>query len=329
MSRTIKFAKAGGPEVLEFIEAAVPAPGPTEVRIKVKAIGLNRAESMWRLDDYIEPVQFPAGLGYEAAGIVDAVGADVTGFAVGDKVSTIPSFSMNQYFTYGEVIVAPEYAVVKHPERLSFTEAASIWMMFVTAYGALIEDAKVTHGDFVLVPAASSSVGLAAIQITNYAGATSIALTRTSEKKQQLLDAGAAHVIATEEVDLVQEVMRITDGKGARVAFDPVGGPTFAKLIAALSFQGIIYLYGALSEGVTALPVLEMIGKMPTIKAHNIWLTSGDETRRKAAVAYVLKGLESGALKPVIDSTFAFDDMVAAHRYLETNGQFGKIVVTV
>jgi NADPH:quinone reductase-like Zn-dependent oxidoreductase len=329
MSRTIKFAKAGGPEVLEFIDAEVAAPGPAEVRIKVKAIGLNRAESMWRLDDYIEPVQFPAGLGYEAAGVVDAVGAQVTGVKVGDEVSTIPSFSMNQYFTYGEVIIAPEYAVVKHPKNLSFTEAAAIWMMFVTAYGALIEDAKVGTGDFVLIPAASSSVGLAAIQITNYAGATSIALTRTSEKKQALLDAGAAHVIATEEVDLVQEVLRITDGKGARVAFDPVGGPTFAKLISALSFQGIIYLYGALSEGVTAIPVLEMIAKMPTIKAHNIWLTSGDETRRKAAVAYVLKGLESGALKPVIDSTFTFDDMVAAHRYLETNGQFGKIVVTV
>src|SRR5471030_548218 len=103
-------------------------------------------------------------------------------------------------------------------------------MMFVTAYGALIEDAKVTHGDFVIIPAASSSVGLAAIQITNYAGATSIALTRTSEKKKQLLEAGAAHVIATDEVDLVQEVMRITDGKGARVAFDPVGGPNFPKL---------------------------------------------------------------------------------------------------
>ena len=329
MSRTIKFAKAGGPEVLEFIETQVPAPGPHEVRIKVKAIGINRAESMWRLDDYIEPVKFPAGLGYEAAGIVDAVGADVTGIAVGDEVNTIPSFSMNQYFTYGEVIIAPDYAVVKHPKSLSFAEAASIWMMFVTAYGALIEDAKVTHGDFVIIPAASSSVGLAAIQITNYAGATSIALTRTSEKKKQLLEAGAAHVIATDEVDLVQEVMRITDAKGARVAFDPVGGPNFPKLISALAFQGIVYIYGALSEGVTPLPVLEMIGKMPTIKAHNIWLTSGDETRRKAAVEYVLKGLEVGALKPVIDRTFKFDDMVEVHRYLENNGQFGKIVVTV
>src|SRR5258708_29252366 len=123
MSRTIKFAKAGGPEVLEFVEVQVPAPGQNEVRIKVKAIGVNRAESMWRNDKYIEPVKFPAGLGYEAAGIVNAVGKDVTDFAVGDAVSTIPAFSLNQYVTYGEVILAPDYAVVKHPASLSFVEA--------------------------------------------------------------------------------------------------------------------------------------------------------------------------------------------------------------
>jgi NADPH:quinone reductase-like Zn-dependent oxidoreductase len=329
MSRTIRFAKAGGPEVLEFIETEIAQPGPSEVRIKVKAIGINRAEAMWRSDQYIEPVKFPAGLGYEAAGIVDAVGSDVTGFAPGDEVNVIPSFSMNQYGTYGEVVIVPEHAVVKHPASLSFAEAASVWMMFVTAYGALIEDAKVTKGDFVIVPAASSSVGLAAIQLANSAGATSIALTRGAAKRQQLLDAGAAHVVVTDETDLVDEVMRITGGQGARVVFDPVGGPNFARLISTLSFQGIAYIYGALSEEVTPLPVLDMIAKMITIKAHNIWLTSGDETRRKAAVEYVLKGFESGALKPVIDRTFTFDEMVEVHRYLETNGQFGKIVVTV
>lgn len=329
MSRTIKFARAGGPEVLEFVEGAVPAPGPGEVRIKVKAIGINRAEAMWRADAYIEPVKFPAGLGYEAAGIVDAVGSDVAGIAAGDAVNVIPSFSMNQYFTYGETIIVPGYAVVRHPASLSFAEAASVWMMFVTAYGALIEDAKVTHGDFVVVPAASSSVGLAAIQIANYAGATSIAVTRHAGKKQALLDAGAAHVVVTDETDLVEEIMRITNGQGARVAFDPVGGPNFAKLISALSFKGIAFIYGALDERETTLPVLEMIAKVITVKAHNIWLTSGDETRRKAAVEFVLGGLESGALKPVIDRTFGFDEIVDVHRYLETNGQFGKIVVTV
>jgi NADPH:quinone reductase-like Zn-dependent oxidoreductase len=329
MSRTIKFAKAGGPEVLEFIEMEVPAPGPHEVRIKVKAIGINRAESMWRKDKYVEPVKFPAGLGYEAAGVVDAVGKDVTGFAAGDTVSTIPVFSLNKYSTYGEIILVPDHAVVKHPESLSFAEAASVWMMFITAYGALIFDAQVKAGDHVILPAASSSIGLAAIQLANYAGATPIALTRTSDKKKRLLDAGAEHVIATQEQDLVAEVMRITNGNGARVAFDPVGGPDFPKLIRALANQGIAYIYGALSEGDTPIPVLEMIPKMPTVKGYSVRLVLGDAARRKVAVEYVTRGLASGALKPVIDRTFKFDDMVEVHRYLESSGQFGKIVVTL
>jgi NADPH:quinone reductase-like Zn-dependent oxidoreductase len=329
MSRLIKFAKAGGPEVLEFIETQVPAPGPREVRIKVKAIGLNRAESMWRKDKYVEPVKYPASLGYEAAGVVDAVGKDVTGVTVGDVVSTIPAFSLNQYSTYGEVINVPDFAVVKHPKSLSFTEAASIWMMFITAYGALIVDAKVTKGDFVIIPAASSSVGLAAIQLANYAGATPIALTRTAAKRKRLLEAGAAHVIATEEAEIVREVMRITDGKGARVAFDPVGGTDFPKLISALAYEGIVYIYGDLTEGDTPLPVLDMIAKMPSVKGYSLRSITGEETRRNLAVQYILSGLQTGALKPVIDRTFRFDEMVEAHRYMENNGQFGKIVVTV
>jgi NADPH:quinone reductase-like Zn-dependent oxidoreductase len=329
MARTIKFSNAGGPEVLEFVQTRVPAPGPHEVRIKVKAIGINRAESMWRNDKYLESPIFPAGLGYEAAGIVDAVGKNVTGFAAGDTVSTIPAFSLNQYSTYGEIILAPDHAVVKHPESLSFVEAASVWMMFLTAYGALILDAQVKAGDFVIIPAASSSVGLAAIQIANYAGATPIALTRTSEKKPRLHQAGASHIVVTQEQDMLAEVMRITDGNGARVAFDPVGGPDFPRLVAALTFQGIAYTYGALSEDDTPIPVLAMIRGMPTIKGYSIRLVVGDTERRKIAVEYVTKGLAGGALKPVIDRTFKFDDMVEVHRYLESSGQFGKIVVTV
>jgi NADPH:quinone reductase-like Zn-dependent oxidoreductase len=329
MPRTIKFAQAGGPEVLEFVETQVPAPGPHEVRIEVKAIGINRADSMWRNDKYVESPIFPAGLGYDAAGIVNAVGKDVTGFAVGDAVSTIPAFSLNKYSTYGEIILAPDHAVVKHPAALSFVEAASVWMMFLTAYGALVFDAQVKAGDFVIIPAASSSVGLAAIQIANYAGATPIALTRTSDKKKRLQEAGAAHVVATQEQDIAAEVMRITNGHGARVAFDPVGGADFHKLVAALTNQGIAYIYGALSEDDTPIPVLEMIRKMTVVKGYSIRLVTGDADRRKVAVEYVTKGLASGTLKPMIDRTFKFDDMVEVHRYLENSGQFGKIVVTL
>jgi NADPH:quinone reductase-like Zn-dependent oxidoreductase len=285
---------------------------------------------MWRKDKYVEPVIFPAGLGYEAAGFVDALGTDVAGIAVGDVVSTIPFFSMKKYPIYGEIVIVPDHVVVKHPKSLSFVEAASIWMMFISAYGALVVGAKVTKGDFVIIPAASSSVGLAAVQIANYAGATSIALTRTSEKKKRLLEVGAAHVIATEEQDMVAEVTRITDGKGARVAFDPVGGRNFSKLISALAFEGVVYIYGTLDEeAATTIPVLEMIAKMPTVKGYSLRSISGTEASRRASVDYVLKGLETGALKPIIDRMFKFDDMVEAHRYLESGGQFGKIVVTV
>jgi NADPH:quinone reductase-like Zn-dependent oxidoreductase len=329
MSRMIKFVRPGGPDVLEFVEVEAPAPGPREVRIKVKAIGINRADSMWRNDKYVESPIFPAGLGYDAAGVVDAIGEDVADFMVGDVVSTIPAFSLNKYSAYGEVILAPDHAVVKHPESLSFVEAASVWMMFLTAYGALVFDAQVRAGDFVIIPAASSSVGLAAIQIVNYAGATPIALTRTSEKKQRLHEAGAQHVIATQEQDMLAEVMRITGGNGARVAFEPVGGPDFPKLIAALTFQGIAYIYGALSEDDTTIPVLEMTRKMTVVKGYSVRLVTGDAERRKAAVEYVTKGLASGALKPIIDRTFKFDEMVEVHRYLENSGQFGKIVVTL
>lgn len=127
----------------------------------------------------------------------------------------------------------------------------------------------------------------------------------------------------------MQEIARITDGKGARVVFDPIGGPDFPKLLAALAFRGTAYLYGALADGVTPLPVLNMIAKMPVIKGHNIWITSGDPDRLAAAVAYIRRGFAEGRLEAVIDRVFSFDDIVAAHHYLETNGQFGKIVVTL
>jgi NADPH:quinone reductase-like Zn-dependent oxidoreductase len=262
-------------------------------------------------------------------GTVDSVGKDVTTIAVGDEVNTIPSFSMNQYGMYGEVVLAPIHAVVKHPQGLSAVEAASIWMMFVTAYGALIEDAKITSQDAVVIPGASSSVGLAAIQIANSVGAKSIALTRTSTKRERLTDAGAKYVIATEEEDLVKAINEITGGQGARVVFDPVGGPTLPKLIKAMSFQSILYLYGALSDQVTPVPPLNMIAKVLTIKGHNIWVTSGNPERQKVAVDFVINGLQKGTLKPIIDRVFPFEEIVDAHRYLEASGQFGKIVVTI
>src|SRR4051812_47293382 len=194
MARVVRFHQTGGPEVLQIEQVDVPPPGKGEVQIAVKALGLNRAESMFRRGLYLESPRFPARLGYEAAGTVAAVGPGVEGFQVGEAVSTIPSFSLNTYGLYGELANAPAHAVTHHPASLSWEEAAAVWMQYLTAYGALIDIAGLRSGETILIPAASSSVGLAAIQIARSVGAIPVALTRGASKRDDLAKAGAAHV---------------------------------------------------------------------------------------------------------------------------------------
>src|SRR5262245_27225232 len=307
----------------------VPPPGKGEVQIRIKALGLNRAESMFRRGQYLEAPRLPARLGYEAAGTIAAVGPGVQGFKVGDAVSTIPAFSLNAYGVYGDITNAPAHAVTHHPASLSWAEAAAVWMQYLTAYGALIDIARLTRGDSVVIPAASSSVGLAAIQIANKVGATPIALTRGSAKRQALIDAGAPHVIATDEQDLVKEILGLTGGKGARVVFDPVGGPTFAKLAKATARLGILFLYGALSPEPTPLPLFDVLGKWITIRGYVLMEVTSDPARLERGKRFVNEGLSEGSLKPVVARTFPLEEIVEAHRYLESNQQIGKIVVTV
>ena len=329
MARVVRFHQVGGPEVLRVEEVDVPPPGKGEVQISIKALGLNRAESMFRQGQYLEEPRLPARLGYEAAGTVAAVGPGVQGFKVGDVVSTIPSFSLNDYGLYGDLANAPAHAVTHHPTSLSWAEAASIWMQYITAYGALIDIGKLTKGDTILIPAASSSVGLAAIQIANRVRAVPVALTRGASKRQALLDAGAAHVVATDEQDLVNEVLAITRGKGARIVFDPVGGPTFAKLAQATARLGILFLYGALSPEPTPLPLFDVLGKWATIRGYVMMEITSDPARLERAKKFVNDGLADGSFKPLVAKSFPLDQIVEAHRYLESNQQIGKVVVTV
>jgi NADPH:quinone reductase-like Zn-dependent oxidoreductase len=329
MARIVRFHEFGGPEVLKIENIDVRPPGKGEVRIAVKALGLNRAEAMFRSGRYLEPAKLPARLGYEAAGIIESVGEGVMGLKVGDAVSTIPAFSMNEYGVYGDLALAPAAAVAKHPASLSWIDAAAIWMQYATAYGAIIEIAKLAAGDTILIPAASSSVGIAAIQLANSVEATPVALTRRSNKRGALLEFGAKHVIATEEQDLVAEVMKLTGGEGARVVFDPVGGPTIEKLVAAMAQYGILFEYGALSTEPTPLPLLDVLGKMLTIRGYMLLEFTTDPAKLEKLKKYIVDGLSSGKLRPIVAKTFTFDQIVEAHRYLESNQQIGKIVVTV
>ncbi|MGY4398251.1 NADPH:quinone reductase-like Zn-dependent oxidoreductase [Sphingomonas sp. UYAg733] len=329
MARVVRFHELGGPDVLRIEQVDVPPPGPGEVQIRVKALGLNRAEAMLRTGNYVETAPLPSGLGLEAAGIVVAIGEGVDGFAPGDAVSVVPPLSMVRWPAYGEVATFPAHLVVKHPSSLSWEAAAAVWMQYVTAYGALIEIARLCRDDFVVITAASSSVGLAAIQIANMVGATPIAVTRTSVKKQALIEAGAAHVVALAEEDLGERLTEIAGVDGVRVVFDPVGGPAFEPLTAAMSRGGILIEYGALSAEPTPFPLFAVLTKSLTLRGYLIHEIVGDPVRLEAAKTFVLDGLASGALKPVIARTFPFEQIVEAHRFLESNEQFGKIVVTV
>jgi NADPH:quinone reductase-like Zn-dependent oxidoreductase len=331
MPKVVRFHEVGGPEVLKIEDVAVPEPGKGEVRLKVEAIGLNRAESMFYHGQYVYQPKLPAGLGYEAAGVVEAVGQDVDKSWIGKRVSVVPAFSLNEYSMVGEEVLAPVPALGEYPAKLSAAEGAAIWMQYLTAYGALVDIAHVKAGDFVLIPAASSSVGIAAIEITKAEGGIPIATTRKSGKKAELTALGAAHVIATEEEDLVARVNEITAGEGARVIFDPVAGPFVEKLADAAQPGGIIVEYGALSMQPTPLPLFAVLMKGLWIRGYTLleFTSSPDTKRLEAAKKYIYERLTDGRFQPKIAKTFSFAETVEAYRFLESNAQVGKIVITV
>jgi len=329
MPKTVHFHELGGPEVLKIEEEPQKQPGKGEVRIKVKAVGLNRAELLFFAGRYLERPKLPAGVGYEAAGVVEAVGPDVDKSWVGKQVATIPAFSMNKYAMLGEQVIAPAAALGEYPPKLSPVEGAAVWMQYLTAYGALISIAHLAKGDFVVIPAASSSVGIAAIEIARGESAISIAMTRKSSKKQELLSLGANHVIATDEEDMVARVNEITAGKGARVTFDPVGGPFLEKLAAAAAPGGIIIEYGWLSMQPTPFPLSAALGKGLTIRGYSLMEITPNPEKLATAKKYVYSGLADGRFHPKVARTFPFAQTVEAYTYLESNAQVGKVVITV
>ena len=329
MARVVRFHQHGDPEVLQIEELDVPAPGREQVRIRVKALGLNRAEALFRQGIYIESPTFPSGLGLEASGVVESVGDDVANLRPGDAVSIVPPMSMNHWTTYGEVINIPADLVVKHPPSLDWHQAAAVWMAYLTSYGALVDIAGLGREDFVVVTAASSSVGTAAIQIANMIGATPIAVTRTARKRDALLDLGAAHVVVLEEENLEARLLETAGSQGVRVVFDPIGGPIFEPLTASMSKGGVLIEYGGLSTQPTPFPIRHILSKSLTLRGYLVHEVLADAVRLAAGKSFILHGLEIGALKPIIAKEFKFEEIVQAHQFLETNEQLGKIVVTV
>lgn len=329
MPKIVRFHSLGGPEVLKFEQEPTRQPGPGEVRLKIQAVGLNRAESMYFHGHYLEHAQLPSRLGYEAAGIVEAVGPNVDPSLVGKTVATVPGFSQNKYGLLGEEAIVPASVLAEYPRNLSVAEGAAIWMQYLTAWGALVHFGKIAKGDFVVITAASSSVGLAAIQIVKDAGATAIAATRTSAKRNELLSLQADHVIATQEEDFVAKVNQITAGQGARLTFDPIGGPFVETLADAAAHQGIIFEYGRLSPEPTPFPLGPALRKGLTVRGYTLHEIIADAEAYKAGKKYIYDRLADRRFKVEIAKSFPFAQTVEAYKYLESNAQVGKVVITV
>lgn len=332
MSRVIRFHVHGGPEVLHMEEEQVAAPQAGEIRVRIEAIGLNRAEAAFRSGEYLESAQFPSRLGYEASGIVEALGDGVVGFAPGDAVCVIPAFSMTRYGVYAEQAIVPASAVLRRPPELSATAAAALWMAYLTAYGALLDIARLGEGDPVVITAPSSSVGLAAIQLANCIGAVPIAITRSPHKRDALLAAGARHVIVHETASAtIAEVMQASGGEGVRLVFDPIAGPEVDTLAAMLAPQGTLIVYGNLSGAgdSTPFPFREAVGKGLSLRGYLVFELIRDPQRLQAAEAFIRDALRRKAIQPTISRIFAFAQIIQAHRYLESNQQLGKVIVEV
>jgi NADPH:quinone reductase-like Zn-dependent oxidoreductase len=329
MTRSVRIHEFGGPEVLRVDDVGVGEPGTGEVRLRIHAIGLNRTELTLRSGRLPVKPSLPSPIGFEAAGVIEALGPHVSGFSVGDRVALVPAYSASQYGLYGEASLAPARSLVAIPDNVGFVEAAATWVAFGTAWSGLVAVGALAAGQNVLISAASSSVGLAAIQIANLLEARPIALTRTSTKAQALRALGATAVVATEEQDVAAEIHRLTGGVGAHLVFDPVGGPGFAVLAKSAAAGGTLVLYGALDVRPTVVPPFDIFARNLTIRGVALPVLARDDVKLAELKRFVSEGLARGALRPTIARTFSFDDIANAHRLIEAGEQIGKIVVTV
>lgn len=327
MGAVVRFAELGGPEVLHIVDEEPADLAKGEVRIRVEAFGLNRAEVMFRSGPYLFEPQFPSRIGYEAVGVVEAVGPGVDGIEPGARVSTIPLFDLGRYGVYGETAVVPWEVVTDYPESLTPTEAAALWMAYITAYGAIVEFGHAGPGSTVLITAPSSSVGIAAIQIAKAEGARVIAATQSAVKREALVRAGADEVIVTGEEPLAERVMAVTGGKGADLIFDAVGGSLLEQLAVAAAPGGQIIEYGFLSGEAATYPAFTAVVKNLCVRGYAYFVIVTDPEKMARCRKYIYDGIAAGRLAPTVDRVFPLSEIVEAHRYLEAGGQIGKVVV--
>lgn len=311
--------------------AALPQPGPNQVRFKVAAFALNQADLLLIAGRHFVQAELPIRLGYEGCGVVDLVGAAVTRFKPGDQVTCIPNVD-GPYWTGGEYALADERFLTAWPEGYSAPEAASLWMQALTPYFPFVELFPFKPGDWVMITAASGGTGLGSVRIAKLLGAQVIATTRSEHKAATLVEHGADVVLSTERDDFATQVMAATGGQGVRLINDTLCGPYVATLSETLADKGIMFVHGALGGGdnTLTLPVLNLVYRRAGVYGYSLI----NELRTAGALErgrdFILAALARGALPPPkIDRVFDFEDFGSAYQRMREGKQTGKIVVSL
>ena len=320
--KAIVVSRTGGPEVLEWRDRDPGAPGPGQARIAVRAAGVNYIDVYFRTGLYPRPLPFAAGL--EGAGVVEALGPDVRGLAVGDRVAwaSVPG-------SYAQAVVAPAQVLVRVPAGVSDDVAAAAMLQGMTAHYLCRAAFPVKSGDTALVHAAAGGVGLLLVQMLRGLGATVIATCSTADKEKLAREAGAAHVIRYSEVEFQPEVRRLTGGRGVDVVYDAVGRTTFEGSLRSLGPRGMLVLYGQSSGPVPPFELRQLndLGSLFLTRPSLAHYTATREELEQRA-GDVLGAIAAGRLHVRIGARFAIADAAAAHRALEGRATTGKVVLT-
>lgn len=328
MDRVVRIHRAGDASVLKLVEEAPRSPEPDEVLVRIGAIGLNRAETLFREDQYIYPAEFPSRIGLEGVGTIEAVGSSVKDFSVGERIATLSQLYQPREGTYGDHVTIKAENIIKATKRFSDVEEAAVWNAYLTSYGGLIQVAGLTQGQSVLLTAATSSVGLAAITLAKNAGAQVIATTRNPNKKQALLDAGADIAVVTETESVVEQVLNVTAQMGVDIIFDPIAGVMVQELMDALRPGGRYIVYGLYGGLTVEIPMFKAFEKLLNFRVYSVYELMGSSDLLAEADAYLRQRFEDGQLLPHVGEVFGLSQVSDAHRVMESNRHIGKLVLT-
>lgn len=341
--KALVYTAHGGPEVIRVQEMPLPAVGPTDVLVRVRAVALNHIDLWVRKGLPRLRLTFPHIPGADVAGVVERVGDAVSTVRVGDEVVVAPGISCgvcryclagednlcreytilgeDRHGGYAEFVAVPEANILQKPLRLSFEEAAAVPLVFLTAWNMLVTNGRLGFGDEVLIWGAGSGVGSAAIQIARLFSARVIATSGAPWKLEQARLLGADEAIDYREQDVLQEVRRLTDNRGVDIVFDHIGAATWQTSLKALARGGRLVTCGATSGAEAPTDIRYIYGRRLSI--HGTWVG----TKRELHEAMTL--VERGWLQPVVHAVYPLEEAATAQQVMERSEHFGKLVLTV